>query len=164
MDSFRQRRVPNIDGLFTYLQSLDWNEPWLFGVGAFYVFLFGGLYLSRRNSAIQSFSFVFMLLTVYMAEDLNEYFAHNHKLFTKHQYFDSSGLFISVIMSGPLLLASAFIVANWFYVSSQLMTQVKILQLQRLHHQQSQCHTEEQQQQPRDQDNIVTKKKKKKKE
>ena len=52
------------------------------------------------------------MLTVYIAEDLNEYFAKNHKLFTKHQYFDSSGLFISLMMSMPLLFISAFIVVS----------------------------------------------------
>ena len=52
------------------------------------------------------------VLTVYIAEDLNEYFAKNHKLFTKHQYFDSSGLFISLMMSMPLLFISAFIVVS----------------------------------------------------
>ena len=55
---------------------------------------------------------LFIVLTVYIAEDLNEYFALNHKMFTRHQYFDSSGLFISFFMSTPLLLASAFIVVS----------------------------------------------------
>ena len=52
------------------------------------------------------------VLTVYIAEDLNEYLANHHKVFTRHQYFDSSGLFISLFMSLPLLLASAFIVVS----------------------------------------------------
>ena len=47
-----------------------------------------------------------------MAEDLNEFFAHNHKMFTKHQYFDSSGLFISLMMSTPLLLLSSIIIVS----------------------------------------------------
>ena len=54
------------------------------------------------------------VLTVYIAEDLNEYLSKNHKAFTRHQYFDSSGLFISLFMSLPLLLASAFIVVSIF--------------------------------------------------
>jgi hypothetical protein len=54
------------------------------------------------------------VLTVYIAEDLNEYLSKNYKAFTRHQYFDSSGLFISLFMSLPLLLASAFIVVSIF--------------------------------------------------
>ena len=56
--------------------------------------------------------FLILVLTVYIAEDLNEYLANHHKAFTRHQYFDSSGLFISLFMSTPLLLASAFIVVS----------------------------------------------------
>ena len=73
----------------------------------------------------------FAVLMVYIAEDLNEYFAKNHQFFTKHQYFDSSGLFISLFMSTPLLLLCSFVVGNWFYQSSQLMYQVKQLQVER---------------------------------
>lgn len=64
-----------------------------------------------------------------MAEDINEYLSQNHEAFTKHQYFDSQGMFISVVMSTPLLLAGAFIAGNWFKLSAQLMTDVKVMQL-----------------------------------
>ena len=69
------------------------------------------------------------VVTVYIAEDINQFLAKNHKAFTRHQYFDSRGMFISVVMSTPLLLASAFIAGNWFKLSAQLMTDVKIMQL-----------------------------------
>ena len=44
-------------------------------------------------------------------------------------YFDRRGMFISVMMSTPLLVASAFIAFNWFKLSFQLMTEVKIMQI-----------------------------------
>ena len=68
-------------------------------------------------------------MIVYLAEDINGYLAQNHKPFTKHQYFDSRGMFISVMMSSPLLLASAFIAGNWFKLSFELMTEVKTMQI-----------------------------------
>ena len=68
-------------------------------------------------------------MTVYLAEDINAYLAENHVAFTRHQYFDSRGMFISVMMSTPLLVASAFIAGNWFKLSFQLMTEVKIMQI-----------------------------------
>lgn len=123
--------IKPINGLITYLQSFDWSEPWLYGLILFYIFLYSGVYITRRNSTIQSFTFLLTLLVVYMAEDLNEFLAKNHKHFTRHQYFDSNGMFISIIMSTPLLLASAFIAGNWFRFSTELMTQVKTLQIQR---------------------------------
>lgn len=122
--------IKPINGIITYFQSFDWSEPWLYGLFFFYIFLYTSVYITRRNSTIQSFTFMLILLVVYMAEDLNEYLAKNHKQFTSHQYFDSNGLFISIVMSTPLLFASAFIAANWFRLSTELMTQVKTLQIQ----------------------------------
>jgi len=123
--------APQVYGMLTFFQSMDWSEPWLYCLIGFYILLSLFLYVTRQYSVIQSFTFIFLLLTVYIAEDLNEYLANHHKVFTRHQYFDSSGLFISLFMSLPLLLASAFIVGNWFHQSTVLMTQMKQLQINR---------------------------------
>jgi len=122
-----------VNGAVTFFKSLDWGEPWLYALAFAYLLLYAGLYLSRRNSAIQIFTFVFLLMIVYIAEDINGYLAENHKAFTKHQYFDSRGMFISVMMSTPLLLASAFIAGNWFKLSFELMQEVKIMQVKQKH-------------------------------
>jgi len=121
--------APQMHGMMSFFKSMDWSEPWLYYLIGFYILLFLFLYVTREYSVIQSFTFIFLLLTVYIAEDLNEYLANHHKAFTRHQYFDSSGLFISLFMSTPLLLASAFIVGNWFHQSTVLMTQMKQLQI-----------------------------------
>jgi len=123
--------APEMYGAMTFLKSMDWSEPWLYCLIGFYVLLSLFIYGSRHSTFIQSFTFIFLLLTVYIAEDLNEYLSKNYKAFTRHQYFDSSGLFISLFMSLPLLLASAFIVGNWFHQSTVLMTQMKQLQVNR---------------------------------
>lgn len=41
---------------------------------------------------------------VYFSEQLNAYAAHNWKVFSRQQYFDSKGLFISIVFSVPILL------------------------------------------------------------
>jgi len=126
-----EQLIKPINGVLTYFQSFDWTEPWLYGLALFYILLYTSVYITRRNSTIQSFTFLITLLVVYMAEDLNEFLAKNHMHFTRHQYFDSNGMFISVVMSAPLLSASVIIAANWFRLSTELMTQVGALKLQR---------------------------------
>lgn len=125
-----EQLIKPINGVITYFQSFDWSEPWLYILICSYIILYTFVYFTRRNSTIQSFTFLLTLLVVYMAEDLNEFLAKNHKHFTRHQYFDSNGMFISIVMSTPLLLASGFIAANWFKLSTELMTQVKTRQIQ----------------------------------
>ena len=68
----------------------------------------------------------FAVSVIYQAESLNEVLAKNHKLFTDHQYFDSSGMFISLVLSLPFLLLCCIIVANWFLITVDLMRQLRV--------------------------------------
>lgn len=67
---------------------------------------------------------------VYFSEFLNEVAARNWHKFSKQQYFDSNGLFISVIFSCPILLNCMFLLARFLHQSFELMTKVKTAQLQ----------------------------------
>uniref|UniRef100_A0A0K2U7Y1 Uncharacterized protein n=2 Tax=Lepeophtheirus salmonis TaxID=72036 RepID=A0A0K2U7Y1_LEPSM len=125
---------PNSLGFLVIFNELDWSEPWLFGVILFYIFLGGLIYMYRYENGVQLFVFVISLIVVYVSEDINEYLAKNHRLFTKNQYFDSSGTFISISMSLPLLFFCGCILSNWLVLSSRLFTKVKILELKNKEH------------------------------
>lgn len=86
---------------------------------------------------------------VYFSETINEYAAFNWKMFSRQQYFDSKGLFISVVFSVPILLNCMLMVVyilqfiyslnccssehsfqgSWLYESMQVMTKLKCAQL-----------------------------------
>jgi transmembrane protein 18 len=69
------------------------------------------------------------VLLVYFSEFLNELGARNWQRFSKQQYFDSNGLFISVVFSSPILLNCIFLLARFLHQSFDLMTKVKTAQL-----------------------------------
>ena len=50
-----------VNGVATFFKSLDWSEPWLYALASAYAVLYAGVYLSRRNSAVQIFTFVFLV-------------------------------------------------------------------------------------------------------
>jgi len=90
------------------------------------------------------------VLAVYFTESINEYAAQNWSSFSKQQYFDSNGLFISTVFSIPILLNCMLLIVSenpcslgstlvifvlfsfqgtWLYSSTQLMVTLKTAQM-----------------------------------
>merc|ERR1711874_660175 len=88
-----------------------------------------GILRTRKQTLIQGTLFSALLLTVYFAEWLNEFLAQNYKSFTKHQYFDSQGMFISLMFSLPALVHCIVMLINWMLMSGQMLVRVKQKQL-----------------------------------
>ncbi|XP_067303297.1 transmembrane protein 18 [Pseudorasbora parva] len=128
IDGFSNVRVTSI---WSFLQSVDWSEPWLICLLAFHVFCFAFTILSCKYYRIQICHFLLMVTMVYSAEYLNELAAMNWRSFSKFQYFDSKGMFISLVYSVPLLLNTVIIVAVWVWRTFSTMTELKIRQLKR---------------------------------
>ncbi|KAK7788491.1 hypothetical protein R5R35_011933 [Gryllus longicercus] len=139
--------VDEIDGIWTFIQSIDWHDPWLMGLVLFHVTITLMTLLTRNHSNFQVLLFFSLLLLVYFSESINEIAANNWSLFSNQQYFDTKGMFISLVFSVPILLNCMIMVANWLWQSSQLMTKLKRAQLRQqaqfLQRQQSQNRTEE---------------------
>ncbi|XP_069698209.1 transmembrane protein 18 [Periplaneta americana] len=122
-------RTDEIDGFWTFLQSVDWHDPWLAGLIIFHIVITLMTLLTRNHSNFQVLLFLTLLLLVYFSESINEMAASNWSLFSRQQYFDSQGMFISLVFSVPILLNCMIMVANWLWQSSQLMTKLKRAQL-----------------------------------
>ena len=68
--------------------------------------------LTRHYHTLQAFLFFSLLVAVACSETINEYAAHNWQYFSSQQYFDSGGLFISVVMSMPMLFNCLMMVVS----------------------------------------------------
>ena len=107
--------------------------------GTFFVIL---CKLAKIHTTKQNFPFLFIVMSIGLTEKINEYMAANYKKFYfTHQYFDSHGMFISLVYSAPALVNCVIILVrylfdqcdkfillfkiNWFSYSSQLLVSVK---------------------------------------
>lgn len=62
---------------------------------------------------------------IYCAKYLNVYLEQNWSSFSRQPYFDASGLFISVVLSAPLLVINMVIVVSSYFlkVPGSILTQ-----------------------------------------
>uniref|UniRef100_A0A8C9FBF0 Transmembrane protein 18 n=1 Tax=Pavo cristatus TaxID=9049 RepID=A0A8C9FBF0_PAVCR len=110
-------RLPRSPHLLSLsLQKTDWAEPWLLGLAGFHVLCFLLTCFSFQHYRVQIGHFLCMVLCV------------TQQLFSKYQYFDSRGMFISLVFSAPLLVNTIIIVVNWVYRTLNVMTELKTLQ------------------------------------
>ncbi|KAM3932597.1 transmembrane protein 18 [Leptodactylus fuscus] len=107
---------------------IDWSEPWIIGLLGFHLLCFILTLISFKFYKFQIAHFLLMVGLVSCAEYINEVAALNWKLYSKQQYFDSSGMFISLAFSAPLLCNTIIIVVHWVYKTLSVMTELKTLQ------------------------------------
>ncbi|KAK1801930.1 hypothetical protein P4O66_022569 [Electrophorus voltai] len=122
IDGFSNVRITST---WTFLQSVQWSEPWLVGLLAFHSLCFAFTILSCSYYRLQIAQFLLMVVMVYSAEYLNEMAAMNWRSFSKFQYFDSKGMFISLVYSVPLLINTLIIVSVWVKRTFSTMAELK---------------------------------------
>ncbi|KAE8604959.1 hypothetical protein XENTR_v10014910 [Xenopus tropicalis] len=112
-------------GLWTLLERapIDWKEPWLIGLAVFHILCLIVTYVSFKSYPLQICHFLLMVVLVSCAEYINEFAAMHWRSYSKQQYFDSSGMFISLAFSAPLLCNTIIIVVSilliflaWFHL------------------------------------------------
>ncbi|XP_056150488.1 transmembrane protein 18 [Lampris incognitus] len=128
IDGFSHLRITSI---WTFLMSVQWSEPWLIGLLAFHVVCLFTTLLTCNFYRVQICQFLLMVGMVFSAEYLNEAAAMNWRSFSNFQYFDSKGMFISLVYSIPLLFNTVIIVGMWVHRTFTTMTELKTLQLKR---------------------------------
>ena len=111
-----------------FRSAINWTEPFIVAVIGFQFVMFClCLYVSRKDRGLlPRISILFMIgVLVRSAEWLNTIAADHWESFATQDYFDSRGIFISIFLSGPLLLDSLMMLFMYVAEAGQLLVEVK---------------------------------------
>ncbi|KAK3722096.1 hypothetical protein QZH41_019839 [Actinostola sp. cb2023] len=110
-----------IKGFLDFYKAINWRETWLTGLMTFHVLTFISVLLTRNHTNVQAVIFIFLLCIVLAAEQLNALGEKHWRKFSKEQYFDSNGIFITAVLSGPVLFNCFVMVVLWLWTTSKMM-------------------------------------------
>ncbi|KAG7363037.1 transmembrane protein [Nitzschia inconspicua] len=117
-----------------FRSAITWSEKFILGLLAFHIAMFSlCLYVSRRDGALGPRVFVLVLIGVIVrsAEYLNSWGAQHWEEFATQDYFDKRGVFVGIMISGPLLLDSLIMLFLFLSEAGSLLVQVKKEELKR---------------------------------
>lgn len=113
------------ESIEAFTAAVDWDERWIQCLLVFHIVVWVVTISTRRAFFWQCTTFLIICILVWGAETLNAY-AHLHwRSFSKQDYFDSHGIFVGVMFSGPLLLLALFQMVNFLVIASNLLVEVK---------------------------------------
>jgi hypothetical protein len=112
-----------------FVHAVSWTEPWLMCLIVFHTSLLVLSIVSRKHSNLQMGLFFLVLLGVFSTERLNSFLQRHWRRFAYRPYFDSHGMFLSAVWSGPLLVVSSLILVNSLITFSTLVLKWKRAEL-----------------------------------
>ncbi|CAB4442578.1 unnamed protein product [Rhizophagus irregularis] len=95
-----------VESIQAFIDAIDWSQPWLWMLLSFHITtLFIIIKLRNNTNSLAVVTFSSMILTGF-AKPINTLAQNNWQKFSKENYFDEGGAFISILFSFPLLCNS----------------------------------------------------------
>jgi hypothetical protein len=117
-----------------FRHAITWTEPFIVGIIVFQIVMLGlSFYVARRDVGLTPRIVMLLLIGVLVrsAEYMNKEASIRWDSFCTQNYFDQRGIFISIFLSGPLLLDSMIMLLFFLREAAQLLVQVKTAEIKR---------------------------------
>lgn len=119
------------DNLQAFSHAVDWQERWISGLLAAHVLVFLSVVLFRRNTTFLGVMFCVLGAAVYFGERVNALAGQHWQAFAGQDYFDSHGIFYSVLVSLPTVINLFAVLIFYLMEVTSLMVVVKRKELLR---------------------------------
>jgi hypothetical protein len=117
-----------------FRSAITWSETFILSLVAFQIFMFFLVLWSSRKDrglTVRVTVMVFIGVLVRSAEWLNEIGARNWESISTQNYFDKRGIFLGIMLCGPLLVDCVIMLLMFVKEAGQLLIEVKTEQLKK---------------------------------
>jgi len=114
--------------------AITWNEPFIMGLVAFQIVMFGlAIAATRPNVGLapRLVLMSFIALIVRTSEYWNAYATQHWEKFATQNYFDNQGVFVALMVSSPLLMDCLLMLILFVKEAAQLLVSVKRNEIKR---------------------------------
>eukprot|EP00591_Stephanopyxis_turris_P012046 CAMPEP_0195518666 /NCGR_PEP_ID=MMETSP0794_2-20130614/13455_1 /TAXON_ID=515487 /ORGANISM="Stephanopyxis turris, Strain CCMP 815" /LENGTH=253 /DNA_ID=CAMNT_0040647683 /DNA_START=151 /DNA_END=912 /DNA_ORIENTATION=+ len=121
----------NVDA---FKSAITWKEPFIIALVAFQVFmmLLAAFAIRRKSFELRVAIFLVIFLLVRGSEYANDYLrVHYEEYGITQNYFDTGGVFTSIMLCGPLLIICICLLFSFLWEAKTLLVQVKRMDLQK---------------------------------
>ncbi|PNH06883.1 Transmembrane protein 18 [Tetrabaena socialis] len=120
-----QEAEPFLHVVQGFIHAIDWREPWIIGILAFHVAMFLAAVATRKRTAIQTVVFMLAAGIVFMSERLNRLAGLQWERFSTQNYFDATGVFMSAVVSAPLIIVMFIVLINYLLSCASMLVEAK---------------------------------------
>jgi hypothetical protein len=123
-----------MDHFQAFKSAITWSEPFIYSLVAFQVVIFLlCLVVSRKGTGVapRLTIMVFIGILVRSAEWLNGIGARNWEKCCTQNYFDRKGIFIGIMLCGPLLVNCLMLLMMFVREAGQLLVNLKTTELKK---------------------------------
>lgn len=124
-DKFGEAKASLYADVMGFVHAVDFTERWLILLLSFHAVLWLAIISTRARANVQAALFLLIVLGTCTAERLNGIAAARWETFAAQNYFDSHGVFMSVMWSAPLLGDAFLIIYFALRSAAALLVQVK---------------------------------------
>jgi transmembrane protein 18 len=119
------------DQFQAFKAAISWSEPFILSLLCFHILMFVvNIFVMRSDNLVGRFLLIaFFVVVIRGAEVLNRYGSSNWEKFATQNYFDQNGVFVSLMLSAPLLLIAFIHLIVLLRESKNLLIEVKTLEL-----------------------------------
>ncbi|GIL81563.1 hypothetical protein Vretimale_743 [Volvox reticuliferus] len=120
-----QNSEPFLHVLQGFIHAIDWREPWIVSVLVCHAVMLIVALTTRKRGAIQLSLFLLSGGIIFNAERLNRLGAKHWQEFAGQDYFDSAGVFMSAVVSGPQLMVMFIVLINYLISCAGMLVEAK---------------------------------------